>query len=102
MKNTASDLAGLPYDPLSMASLQLWKQENQEDNRPRIERLLRNLPLAMEEELTPRQREILGLYYDEGLTMSQIGERLGLNRSTVCRTIHRARERLYRSLRFML
>lgn len=36
-----------------MASLQLWKQENQEDNRPRIERLLRNLPLAMEEELTP-------------------------------------------------
>lgn len=47
-------------------------------------------------------REILGLYYDEGLTMSQIGERLGLNRSTVCRTIHRARERLYRSLRFML
>ena len=51
MKNTASDLAGLPYDPLSMASLQLWKQENQEDNRPRIERLLRNLPLAMEEEL---------------------------------------------------
>jgi len=55
VKNTASDLAGLPYDPLSMASLQLWKQENQEDNRPRIERLLRNLPLAMEEELTPRQ-----------------------------------------------
>ena len=52
--------------------------------------------------MTPRQREILGLYYDEGLTMSQIGERLGLNRSTVCRTIHRARERLYRSLRFML
>ena len=59
MKNTASDLAGLPYDPLSMASLQLWKQENQEDNRPRIERLLRNLPLAMEEELTPRQRQLL-------------------------------------------
>ena len=54
MKNTASDLAGLPYDPLSMASRQLWKQENQEDNRPRIERLLRNLPLAMEEELTHR------------------------------------------------
>ena len=61
MKNTASDLAGLPYDPLSMASLQLWKQENQEDNRPRIERLLRNLPLAMEEELTPRQRQIYSM-----------------------------------------
>ena len=60
------------------------------------------LRTARRQVLTPRQREILGLYYDEGLTMSQIGERLGLNRSTVCRTIHRARERLYRSLRFML
>ena len=101
MRHTVSDGSGR-YDPLDIASLQLWQQGQQEDNRQQIRRLLVNLPLAVEEELTPRQREILGLYYDEGLTMSQIGERLGLNRSTVCRTIHRARERLYRSLRFML
>ena len=67
-----------------------------------LEQLRQKLRTARRQVLTPRQREILGLYYDEGLTMSQIGERLGLNRSTVCRTIHRARERLYRSLRFML
>ena len=77
MKNTASDLAGLPYDPLSMASLQLWKQENQEDNRPRIERLLRNLPLAMEEELTPRQRLYLEQYFEGGLTVKEIAQELG-------------------------
>ena len=73
MKNTASDLAGLPYDPLSMASLQLWKQENQEDNRPRIERLLRNLPLAMEEELTPRQRQIMRMRYSRNIFERVLG-----------------------------
>ena len=72
MKNTASDLAGLPYDPLSMASLQLWKQENQEDNRPRIERLLRNLPLAMEEELTPRQRQIMRMRYSRTVSYTHL------------------------------
>ena len=74
MKNTASDLAGLPYDPLSMASLQLWKQENQEDNRPRIERLLRNLPLAMEEELTPRQRQIMRMRYSRNMSVTRIAQ----------------------------
>lgn len=41
MKNTASDMAGIPYDPLDMASLQLWARENRDDNRLQIERLLR-------------------------------------------------------------
>ena len=38
MKNTASDMAGIPYDPLDMASLQLWARENRDDNRLQIER----------------------------------------------------------------
>ena len=96
MKNTASDLAGLPYDPLSMASLQLWKQENQEDNRPRIERLLRNLPLAMEEELTPRQRQLLRMHF------TRIAQELGINKATVSRTLSRSTWKLYRSLRYSL
>ena len=85
-----------------IGDMTVWLRDHAEDNSEQLERLRRGLRRAREQELTPRQREILGLYYDEGLTMSQIGEQLGLNRSTVCRTIHRARERLYRSLRFML
>ena len=52
-------MAGIPYDPLDMASLQLWARENQDDNRLQIERLLRNLPMAVEQDLTDRQRQIL-------------------------------------------
>ena len=45
---------------------------------------------------------MLALYYDRGLKMNQIAKRLGVNRSTVSRTIKRAKERLYRCLRYAL
>ena len=67
-----------------------------------LERLRRNLRRAREQELTPRQREILALYYDRGLKMPQIARKLGINRSTVSRAVKRAKERLYRCLRYAL
>ena len=81
-----------------MASLQLWKQENQEDNRPRIERL----PLAMEEELTPRQRQIMRMRYSRNMSVTRIAQELGINKATVSRTLSRSTWKLYRSLRYSL
>ena len=43
---------------------------------------------------------MLALYYGEGMTMRQIGDRLGIDRSTVSRTIKRGEERLQRCLRY--
>lgn len=84
------------------ADMILWEREHAQDNGERLERLRRNLRRAREQELTPRQREMLDMYYDGGMTMLQIADRLGVNRSTVSRTIRRARERLYRFLRYTL
>ena len=67
-----------------------------------LERLRRGLRRAREQELTPRQREMVFLYYDRGLKMSQIAQKLGVNRSTVSRTVKRAKQRLYRCLRYAL
>ena len=85
-----------------IGDLTVWRRQNDPDNAEQLERLRRNLRQAREQELTPRQRQILSLYYDRGLTMTQIAGKLGLNRSTVCRTLHRSRNRLYRSLRYGL
>lgn len=41
------------YDPIDIASLCLWKQAQSGDNQDRIRRLLCNLPLAVQQELTP-------------------------------------------------
>lgn len=85
-----------------LADIASWERENAPDNAEALERLRRNLRFARQQALTERQRQMLELYYDQGLTMGQIAARLHLNRSTVCRTLRRARERLYTCLRYTL
>lgn len=85
-----------------IGDMTVWMRDHAEDNSDQLERLRRNLRRAREQELTPRQREVLALYYDRGLNMPQIARKLGVNRSTVSRTVKRAKERLYRCLRYAL
>jgi RNA polymerase sigma factor (sigma-70 family) len=80
--------------------LTAWLEEHAQDNSEQLERLRRNLRKAREQELTPRQRQLLRLYFDEERTMTQIARELGINRSTVSRTIARAKRRLYHCLRY--
>ena len=98
MRTTPSEA----FDPIDIASLCLWRQEESGDNRERIRRLLSNLPLAVQQELTPRQREILRLRFTGGMSVTAIARELGLNKSTVSRSLARSMERLYRSLRYSL
>ncbi len=51
-------------------------------------------------ELSPCQREILTAYYFQGKTIARIAEERGVNKSTVCRTLHRAEKRLQKLLRY--
>ena len=85
-----------------IGDMTVWLRANAEDNSEQMARLRRNLRRAREQELTKRQREMVALYYDQGMTMPQIAERLGVSRSTVSRTLRRARDRLYRFLRYTL
>ena len=98
MRNTPFDTRSSEW----IGDMTVYLRETGEDNSLQMERLRRNLRRAREQELTPRQREILALYYDRGLKMPQIARKLGINRSTVSRTVKRAKERLYRCLRYAL
>lgn len=94
-----------PFDTRAsewIGDLTVWNRQNAADNSERLERLRRNLRQARERELTPRQRQVLSLYYDQGKNIPQIAGELGVNRSTVSRTLRRARDRLYRCLRYAL
>ncbi len=70
------------------------------DNSAQLSRVKRNLVRALREDVTPRQREGLLLYYAEQLNTRQIGEKLGVDKSTVARTIKRGEARLRRCLRY--
>lgn len=67
-----------------------------EDNGSQLQQLRRNLAQALREEVTERQKQVLFLYYNQGLTMREIGAALGVDRSTVSRTIKRGEARLHR------
>ena len=55
---------------------------------------------AIQEELTQLQRYTLCAYYFRQRTLEQIARDRGVNKSTVCRTLHRAEEKLRRILKY--
>ena len=69
---------------------------------PRLPRevQLRRIRRVIEAELTQRQRETLNAYYFRQLTIPQIAQEQGVNKSTVSRTLRRAEEKLRRYLRY--
>jgi len=82
------------------ADMAVYSRQMSADNSHEISRLKRNLIRALREDVTPKQRQVLLLYYAEGLNMREIGERLGVDKSTVSRTIKRGERRLQRCLRY--
>ena len=98
MKNTAFNSRSSEW----IGDLTVWLQENADTNEEQLSRLRRNLRLAREQELTPRQQQVVTLYFDCGMTIPQIAQQLGVTPSTVSRTMHRAKEHLYRRLRYGL
>ncbi len=96
-------MSNTPFDTRSsewIGDMTVWQRENSEDNSLRLERLRRNLRLVREQELTPCQRQVLELQYEQGLSVREIARKLHVNPSTVSRTLHRAKERLRRYLQY--
>lgn len=82
------------------ADMAVYSRQIAGDNSEEVSRLKRNLIRALREDITPKQRQVLLMYYAQGLNMREIGEQLGVDRSTVSRTIKRGEHRLQRCLRY--
>ena len=78
----------------------MYTQLMADDNRDQMNRLKRNLTHALRQDITARQREYMTLYYGRGMSMEAIAKEVGVNKSTVSRTLKRGRQRLYRCLRY--
>ena len=82
------------------ADMAVYARQIAETNTTEIDQLKRNLLRAVREELTPRQQEMLYLYYCQKVNMPSISKKMGVSVSTVSRTIKRAEGRLQRCLRY--
>ncbi len=60
------------------------------------ERMMR----VIREELTENQRAVLVDYYFRELTIPEIAKNMGVNKSSVCRTLHRAEERIRKFMKY--
>lgn len=98
MKNTPYSIRNNEF----YGDFAIWQRMHAADNENDLRRLKRNLRLAREQELTERQREMLRLRYEEEMSVSEIAAVLGVNKSTVSRTLARASQRLERALRYAL
>ena len=69
---------------------------------PRLPRemQLERVRRVIKEELTPLQREVLTAYYFQEMTLSQIAQERGVNKSSVCKALKRAETRLRRFLKY--
>lgn len=69
---------------------------------PRLPRQiqLQRVRRVIKEELTDLQREILTAYYFQEMTIPQIAQLRGVNKSTVSRTLKRAEQKLQRYLKY--
>lgn len=88
------------FELFDLPELERWRQGD-EDNSRRLERLRRNLPLALEE-LSPAQRRQVEMYYFRRMKQADIARQLGVNKSSVSRGLARARRQLRKYLRYSL
>lgn len=69
---------------------------------PRLPReiQLQRVRRVIKEELTDLQREIITAYYFQEMTIPQIAQIRGVNKSTISRTLKRAEQKLQRYLKY--
>lgn len=73
-----------------------------ETNSEKIQKVKSAMMKVIKNELTSRQRETIVLYYYKEMGVSEIADKLGLAPSTVSRTIKRARDKIYKFLKYMM
>ena len=98
-------MKGTPYSIRNnefYGDMAAWLRANAQDNDGELLRLKRNLRLARQAALTARQRQLLRMKFEQNKTVTEIAQELGVNKSTVSRTLLRAKRRLYQCLRYAL
>ena len=72
---------------------------NDDEDGSRVRRVMLKI---INNELTPRQKEIIMLYYFKDMDTVAIGKKLGVSSQVVCAVMSRARLKLYRFLQYYI
>lgn len=73
---------------------ELYNSKSAETNNDNLKKAKHALIQVIKYDLTERQKEVITLYYYKKMKMSEIADILGLNVSTVSRTIRSAKKKI--------
>lgn len=107
MGNQRAEPGVLAQAPWDLSAFHRWSERaflspEEERGRQAACRLAQVLEVAIREELSPAQRQVLERYWFDGEKTPQIARELGQNRSTVARTLRRAQEKLHGCLKYAM
>ena len=75
-------------------SFDRYNEKSNSNNSENLKNKCKILNLIIKQELTDKQREILNMYYFHNLNIPQISKKTGKNKSTISRSLKRAREKI--------
>ena len=95
--------SALPYrNSEDVGSLQKYLKDTASTNDEALLRAKNVLSKAIQTELTAKQQEYLLMQFCDGLTVTEISRRCGVDKSVVSRTISRAKRRLYHCIKYAM
>lgn len=74
----------------------------EDDGENHARRIRRILMKVIDNELTPRQKEIIMLYYFKELNTLQIAERLGITNQAVSASMSRSKNKIFRIMKYYI
>lgn len=86
---------------LDKAAFDMWLTAEAGDNLAELSRVRRIVPLVLDECVTVTQKTYIMHHFIDRMSVSDIAEMYGVNKSTVSRTIHRGLDKAYKYLRFV-
>ncbi len=87
---------------LDQQLLAMARAQESETNAQQLKLVKKALAEVIKNDLTGRQKQMIVLYYYEGMRMREIAEQLQLDPSTVSRTLTRARRNILQYLKYLL
>lgn len=76
--------------------------EGESGNAEKRRFMLKIMRSVIENELSARQRQTVTLYYFQNMNIPEIAAELGVNRSTVSRTISRGRRNIMEKMKYFI
>ena len=84
----------------ALAGVAKYEESVSGTNELEYRKILKILPKIIDGELSERQKKCLTMRYCENLSVTEIAEKLNIDKSTVSRHISRAKAKLKRILRY--